>query len=303
MITPHISSATWQDHTSAILSGFLGDWLEHRANPLAVDLQIRHQSLPLCLAHPQVDGPERTLIVMVHGLTELESIWDYPGKPGINYGTQLADMLDATPLCLRYNSGRAIYRNGEALSEALDTLVTHWPVPVEKLILVGHSMGGLLIRSACHAGTRAERGWTALVDSCVYLGSPHEGSWLAKAAHSAAGLMNRQSRDYLKAVGDVLDLRSEGIRNLSRGEVLSDQQDMPPLLPGARHFAISGLLANHPNHPVNKLFGDALVLDTSARGTHQPGWQLTATACFPGLDHIRLTHHDKVYQQLKEWLA
>ncbi len=302
-MTQPTRSAHWQDHASAILSGFLGDWLEHRANPLAVGLQFFHQGVPLCLEQPEADPPRRTLVVMVHGLTELESIWDYPGQPGINYGTQLAELLGATPLCLRYNSGRAIYRNGEALSEALNTLTSHWPVPVENLILVGHSMGGLLIRSACHAGIHAEHGWPSLVDSCVYVGSPHEGSWLAKAAHSAAGLMNRQSRDYLKVVGDVLDLRSEGIRNLSRGELLADQQGMPPLLPGARHFAISGLLANNPDHPLNTLFGDALVLDSSARGAHQPGWQLTATACFPGIDHIRLTHHDKVYQQLKEWLA
>lgn len=292
----------WQDHASAILSGFLGDWLEHRSNPLAVELQMMFEGQPLDPAQPHLAQPRRTLVVMVHGLTELESIWDYPGQPGVNYGSELAEALAATPLGLRYNSGRPIYRNGEDLAEALETLVAGWPVPVENLILIGHSMGGLLIRSACQAGLGSGHAWTPLVESCVYLGSPHEGSWLAKAAHGAAGFLNKVPRDYLKVVGEVLDVRSAGIRNLSRGDILKESGALAPLLPNARHFAISGLLARQHGNPVNVLFGDALVQEGSARGANQADWELTDYACFPGIDHIRLTHHPKVYEKLKEWL-
>lgn len=129
---------------------------------------------------------------------------------------------------LRYNTGRPIYRNGEDLTELLETLVAHWPVPVERIILIGHSMGGLLIRSACHHGQRQCHRWTELLSDCVYIGSPHDGSWLARGAKATAELMNQAPRDYLRVVGEVIDLRSEGIRNLSRGEVVNDGDGEPP---------------------------------------------------------------------------
>jgi len=293
----------WQDHVAAIANGVLGDWLDQRGNPLAIDLQVLHNGNPLNPHQPAPVSPERTLIVLTHGLTELESIWDYPGHPGIHYGTGLAHLMAATPLCLRYNSGRPIYRNGQELAATMETLVENWPVPVERILFLGHSMGGLLVRSACHQGSAVGHQWINQVDSCVYLGSPHDGSWLARAAHGTAGMLQKMPRDYLKVMGDVIDVRSEGIRNLTRGEVLPERRMRAPLLPTANHYAISGLLANNPRHPINTLFGDALVHEDSARGAGQPGWELTDYAAFPGINHIRLTHNPAVYRQLREWLA
>jgi len=38
-------------------------------------------------------------------------------------------------------------------------LIDQWPQPVERLMLVGHSMGGLLARSALHCGAQAGYRW------------------------------------------------------------------------------------------------------------------------------------------------
>ena len=297
------SHLRWPVLAAAVLNGFVGDWLEKQANPLAMHLQIRHQGQALDPSGPQVDAPRRTLILLVHGLTELETIWDFPSEPGRHYASELAGPLSATPLCLRYNTGRAIHRNGDDLADTLEQLVSHWPVPVENLILIGHSMGGLLIRAACHSGSERQHGWPALVDACVYLGTPHDGSWLARLARGGAGLLRQMPRDYLRVIGESIDQRSEGIHDLSRGDIVADAADAPPLLPGARHFAIAGLLAKQRRHPVNALFGDALVQENSARGAGRPGWALTDYACFTGVDHIRLTHHEDVCRKLKEWLV
>ncbi|TVP58272.1 MAG: alpha/beta hydrolase [Halomonadaceae bacterium] len=302
MSDQHHKIAPWQRQVSAITSGFLGDWLEQRGNPLAVELQLLHRGRALNLARPQLEDPETTLVVMIHGLTEMETIWDFPGQPGVHYASELSPLMPATPLCLRYNTGRPIYRNGEELAHTLNSLVQQWPVPVKRLVLIGHSMGGLLIRSACHYGSALQLQWPELLTDCLYLGSPHDGSWLARAAHHSAGLLQKMPRDYLRVVGDFLDLRSEGIRNLNQGDILAEAKAMPPLLTSSRHYAIAGLLLKQPENPINLLFGDALVQENSARGLNQPGWQLTDTASFGGIDHIRLTHHPRVYQQLKEWL-
>lgn len=235
---------------------------------------------------------------------ELESVWILPGGGGVHYGSLLAAVQrEITPLTLRYNTGRPIHRNGETLADFLESVVCGWPVPVERIILIGHSMGGLLIRSACHHGQRHGYRWLEQLSDCVYIGAPHDGSWLAKGAKAAADLMNRAPREYLRVLGEVIDLRSEGIRNLSRGEVVNENEGEPPLLPGVRHYAVCGLLARDRKHPVNTWFGDALVHESSARGREREGWSLTGAASFPGVDHIRLAHHPDVARQLEEWLV
>lgn len=294
--------AHWQNQASAILSGFIGDWLEARQNPLAINMGLHHAGRPLDLdMAAAIENPKRSLIVLIHGLTELETIWDFPGQSGHNYATALCERLGATPLTLRYNSGRAIYENGRELSTLLEHLVEAWPVPVENLFLLGHSMGGLLIRSACHYGQAETCSWTQQLDSCVYLGSPHDGSWLARLAQGTTGLMQQMPRDYLRAVADLINLRSAGIRNLNQGTVL-EAEGTTPLLPGVRHFAVSGLLGRQRQHPVNRLIGDALVHEASACGRGQTGWQLDGEAVFAGIDHIRLAHHPDVLDKLEEWL-
>lgn len=297
------TSPAWQKQASAILSGFLGDWLEARNNPLALPMEVFHGQGPVDPFAPQVEQPGSTLCLSIHGLMELESVWNLPGQNGVHYGSLLAKAdRQVTPLALRYNSGRPIHRNGEDLATLLETLVSHWPVPVERMILIGHSMGGLLIRSACHYGHTRGLRWIEKLGDCVYIGSPHDGSWLAKGAKATADLMNQTSRDYLRVIGEVIDLRSAGIRNLSRGEVVSEEDGEPPLLPGARHYVVCGLLARSRQHPVNALFGDALVHESSARGSERKGWALSGIVSFPGIDHIRLAHHPDVASQLREWL-
>lgn len=299
-----ISAGKIQQHISAIASGFLGDWLETRGNGLAVPMTLFVDGKALNVSDPEVAEPGSTLCLSIHGLMELESIWDFPSGTDEHYGTELAHAIaDASALKLRFNSGRPIYRNGQDLADLLEQLVLNWPVPVTRLILLGHSMGGLLIRSACHYGSKKNHSWVGKSLDCVYIGSPHDGSWLAIGAHKAAGKLNKVPRDYVKVVGEVIDLRSAGIRNLSRGEVFEPETDEQPLLAGARHFAVSGLLVKGERHPVNAWFGDALVHRSSAYGARRKGWALTASASFPGVDHMRLAHHPLVNNQLQEWLV
>jgi len=268
-------------------------------------MQVLEDGGLLDTSTPQPTKPCGTLCLSIHGLMELETVWQIPGTGGDSYGSLLSDRVPGgvSNLSLRYNTGRPIYRNGEDLADLLERLMANWPVPVTRLILMGHSMGGLLVRSACHAGRARGQAWVDAVSDCVYIGSPHDGSWLARGAHAVAEVMSDMPRDYLRVIGEVVDLRSEGIRNLSRGDVVAEGEEEPPLLTGIKHFVVCGLLARSRPHPVNALFGDALVHESSAQGEQRSGWQLAGVATFPGVDHLTLACHPDVSKQLEEWLT
>ena len=158
------------------------------------------------------------VVVFVHGLGETEFAW---GRP--SYGDRLAEDLGATPVFVRFNTGRHISSNGASLAALLDELVADWPVEIERLAIVGHSMGGLVARSACHHGGD----WVPLVRHVISLGTPHMGAPLEQAVHalSAALHLAPETRPFAR----FLRRRSAGIRDLRRGSLVDeDWRDQDP---------------------------------------------------------------------------
>src|SRR5438270_9255356 len=141
------------------LNGFYGNQLDSRQSELALRMEIRRRGMVVepsagALAAAFADATSK-LVVFVHGLCETEAAWRIP-PPGDqqvdrrSYGERLEEDLGFTPIFLRYNSGLHVSDNGRALAELLDAVFASWPQDVEEIVLVGHSMGGLVARSACH---------------------------------------------------------------------------------------------------------------------------------------------------------
>src|SRR5882724_6580093 len=153
----------WVETTEAALNAVLGDYLERRGNGLAIGMGFYHRGSPLPMtkaalreAHPRLGS---RIVVCVHGMAQTESCWTFAGDPSRSYGTLLQDELGLTPLYLRYNSGRSIAQNGRELAEQLELLVHSFLVRVDEITLIGHSMGGLLIRSACYYAEQLDLSW------------------------------------------------------------------------------------------------------------------------------------------------
>jgi pimeloyl-ACP methyl ester carboxylesterase len=269
----------------AVLNGLRGDALEA---PLAIPMTVR------------ADGePTPHLAVFVHGLFETEHAWRYGGGP--TYGERLEGF---TPVWVRYNSGRHVSENGRELADALDALVEVWPVPVERIALVGHSMGGLVARSACHAGGA----WARDVTHIVTLGSPHRGTPLESAVHYAAAALGAMPET--RPFSRLLRRRSAGIRDLRRGSLVDEDwrgRDPDalraaacrevPLLEGARHCFAAATVTRDARHPLGRLVGDWLVLEASASHRAQEVLHVGAA------HHLALLNHPAVYARLSEWLA
>jgi pimeloyl-ACP methyl ester carboxylesterase len=305
LVGPHtISDSPRGAFLLGVLNGLYGDQLAEEDSDLAFSMTAHVARRP---ATPRV-------VVFLHGLMETESGWRLGG--GETYGDRLAADLDFTPVYVRYNTGRHISENGRELAELLEQLVHDWPVEVERLALVGHSMGGLVARSACHYGVEHGCRWTGRVKHVVSLGTPHFGAPVAEGvAWLAAGLRKLPET---APFGDFFARRSAGIRDLRNGSLVDEDwhgrdphalklaacQEIP-LLEGATHCFISASLVRSRSNPLGRFIGDALVLEASASGrskTRRIGFDASFGHHVAGASHISLLNHPEVYEKLREWL-
>ncbi|MGA8208666.1 MAG: alpha/beta hydrolase [Nocardioidaceae bacterium] len=284
------------------VNGFVGDRLAEQRSDLAIDLGVRHggEDVPLHpgslrAAFPDAGGD---LVVFVHGLAESDEHWERrAARSGGGYGTRLAADAGWTPVYLRVNTGLPVLTNGSRLATLLDRLVLDWPVDVRRIVLVGHSMGGLVVRAACAVAPPPQHRWPALVTDVVTLGTPHLGAPLERAVASGARALGvfPESAPFAR----LLDQRSPGILDLRRG--------LPPdvvNLPHARYRLVAATLATSRRHPVSLALGDLLVGYGSATGRTSRGPGL-----FPGAevlhvrgDHFGLLDHPEVHEALARWL-
>jgi pimeloyl-ACP methyl ester carboxylesterase len=305
----------------AVLNGLVGDRLEREGSSLAQPMAIRVDGLPVTPQRAELAEafPAATprLVVFLHGLMESERGWRLGAREGReDYGTQLARDLGLTPVYVRYNSGRHISENGRSLAELLEAVVDAWPVDVEEVALVGHSMGGLVARSACHIAALDGAGWVGHVRKVVSLGSPHMGAPLEQAVHYAAFGLSRLPET--RMMGTFLRRRSAGIRDLRQGSLVDDDwreldpealratacQEVP-LLEGATHCFVSATVTRSPRHPLGRMVGDTLVLVPSVSGksrTRKLGFEAEFGLHVGATHHIALLNHPAVYEKLVAWL-
>jgi hypothetical protein len=259
------------------------------------------------------------VVVLVHGLMSTEIVFRM--TDGEDYGALLAKDLGYTPFYVRYNSGLHVSENGEALDAQLEALVAAYPMAIEELCLVGHSMGGLVIRSACHAASQASsRAWLPLARRAIYLGTPHLGAPLERFGNVVSWVLARLPSPYTRLVADIVNLRSSGVKDLRYGSLrredwegrdadalLQDARHPVPLLPHIAHYLVAGTIASDPFLAL--LFGDAIVPLASAtgpkkrtRGSGLPSAPRSSAGLpehhvrvLPAFDHLSLAHHAEVY--------
>jgi pimeloyl-ACP methyl ester carboxylesterase len=301
----------------AALGGIMGDALVGNERPLAVEMAFRHRGEDV---HPDrvaevMGAPTGRLAIFVHGLCEDENAWSLfrDANGGETYGSRLGSELGYTPLWLRFNTGLHISDNGRRLSDLLAELVAVWPVPVQEITLVGHSLGGLVSRSACHQGEAAQEPWAGAVRHVFHLGTPHLGAPLEQAVNAAGWAMNKVGET--RPIARFLELRSVGIKDLRYGAIvdedwrdadpdclLDDRCSDVPLLASANHYVISGQLAG----PLGEIVGDLLVRQASAAGqgpARRIPFEVDNVGHLPGLNHFQLLNHPNVYERMRAWLG
>jgi pimeloyl-ACP methyl ester carboxylesterase len=300
------------------LNGVLGDHLAATGNPLAIPMQLRRDGQPLTLARGALAAaiPQATskLLVLVHGLCTNDLRWS---RKGHDHGAALARDLGYTPVYLRYNSGLHVSTNGWAFAEALESLVDAWPVPLDELTIVAHSMGGLVTRSAQHQAAAAGHSWLRHLRNIAFLGTPHHGAPLERGGNWVDVVLGITS--YTAPLCRLGQIRSAGITDLRHGNLLDedwrgrdrfararDVRRPVPLPAGVRCLAIAATTTTSERVPAN-LVGDGMVRVDSCLGRHpDPSRTLDfADDCrwiARGVNHLGLLSDPAVYERLRGWL-
>ncbi len=304
----------------AILNGVVGDHLAATGNPLALPMRFRRDGRPITLesqalaeAFPEATGK---LAVLVHGLCVSDLQWT---RQNHDHGAALAHEHGFTPVYLSYNSGLHISTNGRAFAEALEALVAAWPVEIEELVIVGHSMGGLVARSACLVAEAEGHAWRQKLKKLVFLGAPHHGAPLERIGNWVDVVIGRTP--YAAAFARLGKMRSAGVTDLRFGNIEDEDWHgrdrfarepdprRPVSLPdGVACYAIAATTAASPGDLKDRLLGDGLVPVMSALGRHKEAardlnfasdrqWVATETG------HLDLLSRRDVYERMAAWLA
>lgn len=289
------------------VNALVGDRLADGKDPYALPMVLRSDGADVvpdgagfARAYPAATGE---VVVLVHGLGENDDSWDFRAqRHGRTYDDALHEQTAATPVRLRYNTGRHVSDNGAELSDLLADLVAAWPVPVTRLHLVGHSMGGLVVRSATAHGVAGRAAWTEIVATVVCLGTPHLGAAMERAAHAGSRVLSAVPESLPFAT--VLGARSAGIVDLRHGYVTRDEwhgQDLTARW-GDGRLAVAPL--PHATYHFVAAAADLIVSGRSAAGAGRDGAVVVAHASasrVPG-GHLGLLNHPRIAERLVGWV-
>ncbi|WP_201616899.1 esterase/lipase family protein [Psychrobacter urativorans] len=295
-----------------ILNGVMGDHLINHDNPLAVSMVLYNRR-----CHLQHDELSGRIIILCHGLCMSHLSW-YPSESDSLGARIIHSRPTSTVLYLNYNTGRRISINGHDFSKVLQDLVDNNP-DISQIDLVGHSMGGLVARSALFYGKQQGFNWMKRVGNLVTLGSPHHGASLERIGNFVQDRIAKLP--FAGSLAKLGDLRSAGIIDLRYGSIRdADWQALegrsvlpaefrhPTRLPlhVRAYFVAATLVEAHYDSKATSLLGDGLVTIESALGEHAGEHTLSVPeghkAIFYGVSHYKLLYNDRVQQQVVAWL-
>ena len=307
------------------INGLWGDRLHRVAEDFTVSMSVRvgRRNVPLtaeAMAAAFADATGR-VAVFLHGLCETDDAWQPTRRKELvhgsfRFGERLRDH-GYTPVYIRYNSGLRIADNGAELSQLLERLSDVWPTDITEFALIGHSMGGLVARSACHLAFTDNCWWVHHVRRVFCLGSPHLGVPLARGVDKAAEAL--RAIPEARGLAALLDARSAGIDDLRFGTLITDDREEVdgagrakptssdvPFLPHAAYYYIAATVTKNRRHPLGQLVGDLLVHYASASGRGRDQripFDIDKGHHVGGLTHFDLLSHPDVYAQLERWIS
>ena len=295
-----------------VINGVMGDHLVNNQNALAIPMMLYTKD-----GKPQSERLAGRIVILCHGLCMSHLSWQ--SQEGNDLGEAIhISQPDTTVLYLDYNTGRRISRSGRKFSQLLQDVVDNNP-NITQIDLVGHSMGGLVARSALFYGEQERLDWIKRVGNLITLGSPHHGAVLERIGNYVQDIIAKLP--FAGSLAKLGDMRSAGIIDLRHGSirdadwkalegrsVLPQDFRHPARLPSGikTYFVASALIETHYESKMTDLLGDSLVSVASALGEDDAEHALFVPdghkAVFYGVNHLNLIYSRRVREQVVEWL-
>ena len=256
---PAVALRRGRSFVDATLAGVVGHRPEYE--PWLPKMSFRYAARDVAadelLALTRRDFPARGPIdvaVLVHGLFVDEQNWTLGPDP---LASRLFPDFGWAPILVRFNTGRHISLNGEALADKLVELHQSWGSALGRVQLLGHSMGGLVARSALAA--LESRGADVLnhVERLFLLATPNQGADLERIGNAVEVSLGRiqmipgvarrlfggddEPKDLVSAIlgrahgvatlpvrsiRSLVGLRSDGIRDVRYGYMQAREWEM-----------------------------------------------------------------------------
>lgn len=299
----------WPLPVLSAANGVFGDKLEQWQSPLALGMTLRDADSELLAWSDLAVGPKARVAVFIHGLCLSEREWQSPAQ---RHFAELLAQKGWSVGYLRYNSGRSIWRNGADLAEWLELALS--ACPVREVTLVGHSQGGLLIRSAFVHAEQQGHTWPARVTRAAYLATPHQGAPLERLGNRANALLSLSA--YTRPFMRLGNIRSAAIRDLRYGLLTRTESERAgddchqdpreaawPLPDHVHHFCLAGDIEVALGQ---NWVGDGLVPVYSALGEHHRealrlDMPRLTRVHLPQLQHLALLSDVRVWDALADW--
>lgn len=276
-----------------VLNGLSGDVLAEKRNRWAIQMSFRLGGEDISIPQIKAQVPlKKQIVILVHGLMADETIF-----------AEMHKHLEKnhTVLTVRYNTGKHISQNGRNLLRLLDQL--YRALGEQNYTLVGHSMGGLVIRSACYYAQKRNLPWLAHVPNVFLIAVPNSGAGLEKLGHVTASTLKWINRWHLGTVGNVIQLRSNGIKDLRLGLMLEKdwrysktpypmkKSPVPPV-EGVHYHILLGSLHRNDKSFLARFIGDGMVSQSS--GISKTLENASTVKIFPGTGHNSILKNRRV---------
>lgn len=297
MNAPHMKFLLQPSFYLPILNGFIGDKLAVKKDSWTIRMAFRVNGEDVEVKDLDKKHIGKNAIVFVHGLMADEKIWKH----------FLKIEKDLSVFYVRYNTGLHISENGRELARLLEELQTR--MKIKKLFLAGHSMGGLVIRSACYYGQKEKYNWVDHVRSVFLIAVPNAGAALEKISHFTSGILSRFARWHFGLIGNILEQRSNGIKDLRLGFMIDEDWKNPvggarlsvPPLPKADYHILIGHLSGNEKSLIAQYFGDGLVTHKSAVGVTL--FKVSNIHVFPRTGHNSILASPKLFKYVKKGVS
>jgi len=330
--------STWEDikqqvtelkddshHTVPILNGLMGDTMAEKGNNALINMSFRFKSRDVEVEnlkdHFDFTKYNGKVVLVIHGLMNDESIWQSEANEKTQRLGSLLEKEDkANFLYIRYNTGLHISENGRTFSDLIQQFINKYP-SANELVIISHSMGGLVTRSAGYYADIQKQSWIKQLKKVFLIGVPNEGSYVAKVAYMTQYFFRKIDPSENDSVAKFFDVRSNGIKDLSFG-YLTDEDWLNAKdgnernietskvypLPDVDYYLIAGTVADKKKRSrIFTFFGDGLVEKESALSnlfkTNTIKSGKVEMKLFTGENHLSLLESEKVCNYMLESLG